>query len=77
MYKIESGIPMPAANAGGPTTYPFADMQIGDSFAVPFGDDRKAAVARVTAAKQQYARRHGVKLSIRTFESDMRVWRTA
>lgn len=79
MYQIETGIPVPTKPGRVANTYPFTAMQVGDSFAVPVpvGEGRKQAIARVTSAKAQHARRHNVKFTVRVMDDSMRVWRTA
>lgn len=55
MYKIESNIPMP-------NTYPFADMNVGDSFYVE-GD--KKAITNVRVAANTYKKKTGCKFKPR------------
>lgn len=69
-FKIEKGIPMPATNS----VYPFASMEVGDSFAVPIAQHK-----HLVSASQNYRRRHGkeVVFSIRRVddETQVRIWR--
>jgi hypothetical protein len=63
--KIEKGIPMPHA-------YPFAQMEVGDSFVLPTN------IKRVTAwiAAKRYADKHNVEFATRTTEDgSIRLWR--
>lgn len=81
MFIIESNIPVPARAAGGKTLYPFAAMQVGDSFlATPGATVSAADRRRLAAATAAYARRNpgaGVKFAVRTTEQGLRVWRVA
>ena len=69
MYKIEKGVPMPAARAAY-TRYTFADMDVGDSFSVPTESVRSAA-----KAARSYGRRNNCKFVCRTDGDGGRVWR--
>lgn len=64
---LEKNIPLP-----GPSKYPFATMEVGDSFAVK-GDE--AFKARASA--YQYGRRFNQKYSVRKNGVGYRIWRTA
>lgn len=62
---IDKGVPLPRR-------FPFADMQVGDSFAVPPDVKRPA----VTVAAMRYGRKHGIKFTIRlTADRTLRCWR--
>jgi hypothetical protein len=67
--KIDKNVPLPAAAVRIPK-FPFAEMQVGDSFPVDL-DCR----ARVANASSWFGMRHGVKFSIRKFEGKFRIWR--
>jgi hypothetical protein len=85
MYKIDTHIPIPESVASGrrgrPTTYPFTEMSVGDSFFVPFGDEPEKTVAnRVHSAVAQFHRRgtnSTRRLALRTEALGVRVWRIA
>lgn len=65
--KVESGIPIPSK-------FPFADMKVGDSFAVP-DTVKRAAVA---VAAQRYGIKHAMKFTVRqTADKTLRCWRLA
>lgn len=67
MYKVESGIPIPGM-------YPFASMNVGDSFELP--DPAKRTT--VAVAVYRYAKEHGKKFTIRkTPTGELRCWRVA
>lgn len=76
MFKIDKDVPPPAnaALAGIKYKYPFADMEVNDSFPVP-ADLR----ARVTNAKNQFQKKHeGHRFVVRKVsEDELRVWRVA
>lgn len=75
--QIEKNVPMPVNAAGSKTSrgrkckYPFADMEVGDSFEVLDG----AYV--VGSAAGAYGRRHNMKFTYRVVNGVARVWRVA
>ena len=74
-YTIESGIPMPKRTAGrSGSKYPFADMEVGESFAVP-GDVKAATIRSAVGA---FAKRNPEvgKFAVRGTDDGLRVWRT-
>lgn len=75
MYQIEKNVPMPPiVRMSG---YPFAQMEVGDSFLVPFdGDDEQKVRARVATAASTFGKDHGGKFSVRVLQDGVRVWRT-
>jgi len=62
--KVESNIPMPSK-------FPFAGMEVGDSFLVPEGVLR----ATVTVAALRYGRKNGMKFTVRKVPEGFRCWR--
>jgi hypothetical protein len=76
MFKINKGVPLPDTKSKKPI-YPFRDMKVGDSFAVPM--ERQTGVR--TAARY-FTVRHEPEWEFRTFKVTedgvfvMRVWRT-
>lgn len=69
--KIEKGIPMPTGTKL--PKYPWAEMEVGDSFVVP--DDK---VIRVRSAAQQWNSNHAEKFVVRKgFDDIYRCWRKA
>lgn len=70
--KIERGIPMPN-NSKGARKFPFAEMEVGDSFAAPSD--------KITSARQSavaFGKYHGIKFSCRKQEDgSIRIWRVA
>ena len=65
--KVDKDIPLPVK-------FPFADMQVGDSFAVPPDVKRPA----INVAATRYGRKHDMKFVVRlTPDRTLRCWRTA
>lgn len=69
MFKIEKNVPLPTGPHGN-TKYPFASMQVGDSFFAD-GLPNSARVAAYSAA-----RRHGITLVTKREGTGYRIWRT-
>jgi len=67
--KIEKGIPAPKANRGARTLYPWREMEVGDSFLIPFATDGKRRGIYSCAS------RLGIKIATRTVEGGVRIWR--
>ena len=67
-FEIEKGVPMPTFKKG--CLYPFARMEVGDSFQFPEGRDQ---AVRQAAAK--HANKHSRKY--RVSGKHLRCWRTA
>lgn len=63
--RIEKNVPLPQR-------YPFAQMEIGDSFAVPEGINR----TRVSVAAKRHGDKHGQKFTVRIMpDRSFRCWR--
>ena len=91
MYQIEKNVPLPAIVRREANTYPFAEMDVNDSFFVanpaPVDETEEAKTAAEALAKGIYNSlsrakgEHGKKLerkfAIRKVEGGLRVWRTA
>lgn len=82
MYKVEKNVEMPLKKtftAG--SKYPFAEMDIGDSFFVPATsrEDAKKVQTRVSASGTKFRAVHGRRFSTRVIEENdgfgVRVWR--
>jgi hypothetical protein len=73
-FKIETNVPIPAVPHGGGSKpiYPFAEMSVGDSFAVP--DKTRAMFSGTVAAAKK--RTKFVFVS-RDIDGGVRVWRKA
>lgn len=91
---IEANVPVPPKKAfvrgERKSKYPFAAMQVGDSFAVPLGRMRKLPSNRgavsykgeltLRSAAHGYAKKNpGIKLTVRRLDDEgvVRVWRIA
>jgi hypothetical protein len=82
MFVIEKNIPVPEnVRTGRRSTYPLSDMQVGDSFLVPFDlDDHKKVTQRVHSAASQFRRRvtdSQRQFVVREETTGVRVWRIA
>jgi hypothetical protein len=63
--KVEKDVPLPVK-------FPFAGMQVGDSFAVPPDVKRPA----VTVAAMRFGRKHGMRFTVRQVaDKTYRCWR--
>lgn len=73
-FVIEKGISTPVINSGrGHPKYPFAVMEIGDSFAL---SREQVVLVRVSAS--QHSKRHGKRFTVTTdAKGDYRCWRIA
>jgi hypothetical protein len=67
-FTIEKNVPHAVAVR---TTYPFAKMDVGDSFFVPYGPDTE----KIISAASYSGKRNGRKFSIRKTDGGKRVWR--
>ncbi len=73
--KIERGIPMPPARSKC-TSWPFADLKVGDSFLVPIPPGTHSIMqARVLQASRRH-KANGEEYCSRKVEGGVRVWRT-
>ncbi len=80
--EIDKHLPPPPPTTGRPFKYPFPDMAVGDSFAVPLEDVNNPKGENVTACRLRgsairYARAHGGKFTVRTDREtgEARCWR--
>lgn len=72
MYKIEKGIKPP--NTTVTSKYPFAEMNVGDSFVVDTATERQ----NTYSAAIYYGRKHnGFKISSAKEGNKYRIWRVA
>lgn len=78
-YKIEKGLPIPQSPTGIKThEYPFADMEVGDSFFVEdIGKRSSVSSAAVSFAGRQAGYGKTFRASIRRDGTGLRVWRVA
>lgn len=66
-FKIEKNVPLPGVAA----TYPFEQMEVGDSF---FAEGKTAN--QLQNAASHWRKRKGWKFATRTEEGGARIWRT-
>lgn len=69
-YEIEKDVPLPSRNSTGRSRYPWAEMEVGDSFFAADG-----VRSRVAAAAQNHRRRYGRRFAVRVEGDGVRVWR--
>lgn len=75
-FTVESGIPVPARKGGraGGSKYPFATMEIGQSFLV----DSETKIGTIRSAVGAFTKTHkGYRFAIRQTDDGVRVWRVA
>jgi len=70
MYKIEKGIALPQGKAKKQTIYPFAQMEVGDSFFV-----EGKTIANVSSSAVHHALKSEKKFSVRKENGGVRCWR--
>lgn len=86
-FQIESGIAH-VSNRGGrgrkPTAFPFADMDVGDSFLIPCAKERKVVDSwrrKLLVAKKRFNEQYDGEtpwtFSTSSVADGLRVWRTA
>lgn len=74
-FQIEKGAPAPKPRVRY-TSYPFPDMQVGDSFVVPCSDaEKRETQSRVVGAAWRWSRRNGGKFTSRGVNGGVRIWR--
>jgi hypothetical protein len=71
MIAIEKDKPLPPIWR----KYPFADMQAGDSFWVPQGDNAARTSHNLVSAASSHGRRKNKRFSVRRDGDGFRVWR--
>jgi len=71
-FQIEKGIPVPETPGRG--LYPFADMDVGDSF---FVGGEVSARSKAVSAASWFGKRNGLKFSCRNVDGGLRIWRVA
>jgi hypothetical protein len=83
MFQIEAGVSIPKGTRPGRrgTAFPFADMDVGHSFLIPFdpsGDEGKKLVdswrRKVLNARKKF---EGLETRTAVMSDGLRVWRTA
>lgn len=76
MYLVEKNIQMPnGGRLGRKSKYPFAEMEVGDSFFIPgSGEDVRLRVAN---AAMVHGKRNGKTFTSRKVDGGFRLWRSA
>lgn len=78
---VEKGFPLPSDSRGRPGgKYPFATMEVGDSFHMPAKDHAEVsnARARISASAKTFRKsRPDVVFATRKVDGGIRVWRIA
>lgn len=87
MFEIQKNVPTPESRGrhGRPNNYPFADMEVGDSFAVAVDPEKTIASVqrKLLSAAANFARRHasyqkyGTRSLVEDGQPVIRIWRTA
>ena len=73
-YEIEAGVPLPAPQA----KYPFAIMDVEDSFFVPYdGVPENVVIKRLRGACNWAQNKYERKFIVRRVDEGVRVWRKA
>jgi hypothetical protein len=80
--KIDKGVPIPTTYRSGTCPYPFAEMGVGDSFAipVPLGEQPKVVAGRIRARVEWWKKQApGFHAAIRVEQDGkaVRCWRVA
>jgi hypothetical protein len=76
MYQIEKGIEVPAKKIFvGKSVYPFATMEVGDSFFVPQVDGKPKTDGSLRSSARQAAKKFGFKFTVRRVDGGFRCWR--
>lgn len=71
-FKIEKAVPRSTSRARVKGTFPFKDMEVGDSFLIPVED--KAEAPKLRMRLYQAAWRANIKVSTETVAGGIRVW---
>lgn len=75
MYAIEKNVPIPEDCLPQPK-YPFARMDIGDSFLVPaYNGNRKVVQRRVAVMATHENKKNGKRYTVRMAQRGVRCWR--
>lgn len=78
MFNVESGVPMVGVRRGRkPTHFPFVDMDIGDSFVIPFDSSDAKLVANWRRKILNAKRGMDAQFATALVADGLRVWRTA
>jgi len=68
--EVDKSVPLPEPKLGRPKKYPFAEMEVGDSFFVP-----QEKVRSASKSASMYKAAHGGDFTRRSVEGGVRIWR--
>ena len=76
---VENGIPVPRKPQGRAPLYPFAGMQVNDSFFLACDGSPRPLVTRILVAARHYVAKHApsARFTTRRVEGGVRCWRVA
>lgn len=79
LFRIDKNLPIPnPTGQGRHSIYPFARMEVGDSFLVPPSMcPPRTGLNGARRSVSMYAKRHGTKFTCRKTPDGLRVWRIA
>jgi hypothetical protein len=77
VFDIEKNVPLPIMYGDAKYLYPFMEMELNDSFFVPFSffENGRKGVLRVRVSASYYGKKLGRKFSARFDGEGIRVWR--
>lgn len=79
MYKIDKNVPITGKRKSPRIEFPYAQMEINDSFCIPCKDQRKIKLLRQTISNnlKRFNNAFGkeYQIVVRTVEVGLRVWR--
>ena len=76
MYQIEKGIEVPPKKSFARSTiYPFATMEVGDSFFVPQVDGKPKSSGSLWSSARKATVKLDFKFAIRSVDGGFRCWR--
>lgn len=78
-FKIESDVPMPSRAGINEPSFPFEEMRVGDSFAVPLHEHPHKIINKVRHAARHFKLRkgNGLDFATRVSATEIRIWRIA
>lgn len=76
-FKIEKGIPVASDGRERQHKYPFAEMEVGDSFFVDNVQSGDKTYVSISSASRGYGYRHNKKFKQRSENNGVRIWRIA
>lgn len=74
-FKIEKNVPLGPRSRSGGSSYPFAEMEVGDSFFIPVQRDVQKFRNGLSQSLSYQRLRYQRKFATRKVEGGIRVWR--